>query len=160
MMDGLDLTPWIERVPDWWTIICLLSVVGGMATIGFLVGFVATRAEKASERVAGGVFGAGISCAILAFAILIGGSIYYEANLSDADFTSYVADGYGLSSLDCGDLPDDYLKKQPVYEECDAYGPSDDMSTIADARQHANLIIRNDRAYLYGEDGNLMEVKK
>lgn len=50
MMNGLDLTPWIERIPDWWTIIPLLSV-GGMV-IGFLVGFVATRAEK-SERVAG-----------------------------------------------------------------------------------------------------------
>ena len=156
-MNGLDLTPWIERIPDWWTIIPLLSV-GGMA-IGFLVGFVATRAEK-SERVAGGILGAGISWGILAFAFLIGGNVYYEANLSDADFAGYVADGYGLSSLDCGDLPDDYLKKQPVYEECVAYGHSDDMSTIADARRHVNLIIRDNRAYLYDKNGNLMEVKQ
>ena len=72
-MNGLDLTPWIERIPDWWTILPLLSV-GGMA-IGFLVGFVATRAEK-SERVAGGILGAGISWGILAFVFLIGGNVY------------------------------------------------------------------------------------
>ena len=106
------------------------------------------------------MLGAGISWGILAFAFLIGGGVYHEANLSDADFAGYVADGYGLSSLDCGDLPDDYLKKQPVYEECVAYGHSDDMSTIADARRHVNLIIRDNRADLYDKNDNLMEVEQ
>ena len=85
--------------------------------------------------------------------------IYHRTELSETQFNRYVADGYGLAELDCT-LPDDYLEGMNDFTTCTAVPENADMMVKTKVTRNLNFIILDSRAYLYDENGKLMEVKQ
>lgn len=82
-----------------------------------------------------------------------------RTELSETQFNRYVADGYGLAELDCT-LPDDYLEGMDDFTTCTAVPENADMMVKTKVTRNLNFIILDSRAYLYDENGKLMEVKQ
>lgn len=55
---------------------------------------------------------------------------------------------------------DDYLEGMDDFTTCTAISKDADMTVKTKVTHNLNFIIRDDRAYLYDENGDLMEVKQ
>ena len=155
-MDGLDLTGWVGRASTAETVQLAGLALFVAAGIALLISFLAHEcSEMRGARVA-----IVVSCIVCALGLIIGAlaTISLHDMLSDGRFTAYLADAYGLTTLDCT-LPDGYLDGMTDFTTCTGHAENADMTVKADAVRHYDLIVRDDRAYLYDENGDLMEVK-
>ena len=157
-MNGLDLTSWIEKASTVEMIqtVCVVAALisGGLCFFVFVTSF-CSEPSKLNR-----IFFA-FSLAVFCLSLICGTptGIYYRTELSEIQFNRYVADGYGLAELDCT-LPDDYLEGMDDFTTCTAISKDADMTVKTKVTHNLNFIIRDDRAYLYDENGDLMEVKQ
>lgn len=156
-MDGLDLTGWVGRASTAETVQLVGLGLFVAAGIALLFSFLA---HEYGERRGTGV-AIVVSCIVCALGLIIGAlaTISLHDMLSDGRFTTYLADAYGLATLDCT-LPDGYLNGMSDFAACTGQAENADITVKADVVRHYDLIIRNDRAYLYDENGDLLEVQR
>ena len=157
-MNGLDLTSWIEKASTVGMIqtVCAVAALisGGLCFFVFVTSF-GSEPDKLNR-----IFFA-FSLAVFGLSLICGKptGIYHRTELSETQFNRYVADGYGLAELDCT-LPDDYLEGMDDFTTCTAVPENADMMVKTKVTRNLNFIILDSRAYLYDENGKLMEVKQ
>ena len=157
-MNGLDLTTWIEKASTVGMIqtVCAVAALisGGLCFFVFVTSF-GSEPSKLNR-----IFFA-FSLAVFGLSLICGTptGIYHRTELSETQFNRYVADGYGLAELDCT-LPDDYLEGMDDFTTCTAVPENADMMVKTKVTRNLNFIILDSRAYLYDENGKLMEVKQ
>lgn len=167
-MNGLDLTPWFEEsggvYGSWQAVESMVAIVFFISIFAIPVAFVITIG---SSVLAGstdnyyakrGMRWLGI---LLASIIVFIGSNTLMNTLVDNEPESrfdYIAQHYGVSDLDCDE---DWESDDERYD-CSTTITDPDMDTLSTASptRELSLIIRDDRAYLYDENGKLMEVKQ
>lgn len=157
-MNGLDLTPWIERES---TVDMVIAVFSIFLCLFVFIMFIAARrlnygtnvtvatTISLTALVAAGLCGIGFVAAV----------IYQGVEFSGGKLSAYVADSYGLATHDCN-LPGD--AHDGVYE-CRMSVNDPNMrsyDTACKTEVTLKVIIRDDRAYMYDENGKLMEVKQ
>lgn len=157
-MNGLDLTPWIEKASTTGTILTVCTVVAVIsgALCSYLVLISLGSESSMLKRI---VFAFSLAVFVLSLICGIPTGFYRKTELSETQFNRYVADGYGLAELDCT-LSDDYLEGMDVFTTCTAIAKDADMTVKTKVIRNLNFIIRDSRAYLYDENGQLMEVKQ
>ena len=157
-MNGLDLTSWIEKASTVGMIqtVCAVAALisGGLCFFVFVTSFGSepSKLKRISFAFSLAVFGLSLICGTAT-------GIYQRTELSETQFNRYVADGYGLAELDCT-LPDDYLEGMDDFTTCTAVPENADMMVKTKVTRNLNFIILDSRAYLYDENGKLMEVKQ
>ena len=157
-MNGLDLTSWIEKASTVGMIqtVCAVAALisGGLCVFVFVTSFGSepSKLKRISFAFSLAVFGLSLICGTPT-------GIYHRTELSETQFNRYVADGYGLAELDCT-LPDDYLEGMNDFTTCTAVPENADMMVKTKVTRNLNFIILDSRAYLYDENGKLMEVKQ
>lgn len=154
-MNGLDLTPWIERVSMVDRVIAVFVIFSylflfiGLILLNHINNVTVATATSLTSLVVA------VLCCI-GFVVTV---IYRGVEFSDGKLSAYVANSYGLATHNCN-LPGD--AHDGVYE-CHCLVDDPDMSTYNSARRTETtmkVIIRDNRAYLYDENGKLMEVKQ
>ena len=157
-MNGLDLTSWIEKASTVGMIqtVCAVAALisGGLCFFVFVTSFGSepSKLKRISFAFSLAVFGLSLICGTPT-------GIYHRTELAETQFNRYVADGYGLAELDCT-LPDDYLEGMDDFTTCTAVPENADMMVKTKVTRNLNFIILDSRAYLYDENGKLMEVKQ
>lgn len=157
-MNGLDLTSWIEKASTVGMIqtVCAVAALisGGLCFFVFVTSFGSepSKLKRISFAFSLAVFGLSLICGTPT-------GIYYGTELSETQFNRYVADGYGLAELDCT-LPDDYLEGMDDFTTCTAVPENADMMVKTKVTRNLNFIILDSRAYLYDENGKLMQVNQ
>lgn len=157
-MNGLDITSWIEQASTAnmiRTIGFVMSICAGV--FFFIAGGQRVLDRDETRRAVGKCFMASLIVLTLSVVVFLAGA-HMSNSFSDDRFEAYVAHAYGVSSLDCGYMPDDYLDGMSDLKTCTVVSMNGGMSTEDDAMDYLDLIIHDNHAYLYGENGNLMPV--
>ena len=136
--------------------VCAVAALisGGLCFFVFVTSFGSepSKLKRISFAFSLAVFGLSLICGTPT-------GIYHRTELSETQFNRYVADWYGLAELDCT-LPDDYLEGMDDFTTCTAVPENADMMVKTKVTHNLNFIILDSRAYLYDENGKLMEVKQ
>lgn len=167
-MNGLDLTPWIEESGGvygiWQVVEIMVVIVSFISVFAIPVAFVITVGSSILAGKTDNYYGKramrwlGI---LLASIIVFLGSNTLMNTLDDNDPESrfdYIAQHYGVSDLYCNE---DWESDGERYD-CSTTITNPDMDTLSTSEptRELTLIIRDDRAYLYDENGKLMQVNQ
>lgn len=170
-MNGLDLTPWIEETgtaySDWeslklaavaMVVLSAIVTLASMVKVAASISIAGDRWQESEDEAKSGLYWLGVL--LVSIIVIIGGIAW--GNTLDGDEPEsrfdYIAQHYGISDLDCDA---DWESKDERYD-CRMTITAPDMDTLSTAEptRELTLIIRDNCAYLYNEDGNLMEVKQ
>ena len=166
-MNGLDLTEWFARMSEVDALGTTKSWLSGVSCVfGVLVLFccVFMLNRDFNEQKIPGMAIAFTGVFLTVAAILLTASVYvnhqqHAIDTSVESLVEYVADGYGVDDLSCY-LTEDDMKGMDDTAICTFPNPDTDMTRKSDIFKYADITIRDNRAYLYDEDRNLMEVRK
>lgn len=156
-MDGLDLTPWIEYKSSLDTPACIFGAIFAIGAVWTLLATIlGNRESRVCKKLGWGMLCTGMFIAIMSFIGLMVSVTYGYVERSGNRLGDYVADAYGVSDYDCN------LDKWNGVYECRRPVDDPDMSTYDSARRTETtlkVIIRDNRAYMYDENGNLMKLE-
>lgn len=188
-MNGLDLTPWVKENDsvrltveqmnhlEYWRNVGFGLIVAAIVLF-ILVGLFADsfydRVEEGTHLRMDAFFTALIILSPLllfgGFAVLVVRDAWVDANSETLrerqteSLESYIGDGYAVDLGCYGGLP--IVSELPESHDGQKYDcritfRNPDMTHLDNMdEQDATLLLRDDRAYLYDKDGNLMEVKE